>query len=364
MKIGIHTIHNAHNYGSVLQAFAMQCMLKSLGHEVEIINYKPKCLNSYKLADPISFKSINSFIKSSCFLVLNTLCRWKHYWGFKRFMKSYFIYSGKPFNDINKFPINYDAYVMGSDQIWNPDIMKYDKSYWGEFNHRKGTKIISYAASMEAKPLSADDKMRYKTWLQNFDYISVRERDLIKILQPLTNKEINTVIDPTLMITKDYYDKIASTTNYREKYGKYILVYCVISTDEITLLSNKISKERNAKIITIKAFPAFNRHENKYYLNNVTPSDFLALIRDADCVIATSFHGTVFSLIYHKDYYTIKLPYQESRITNLLRDLSLENRMVSDINNYLQSNIDYDIVENRLIALRKASYIFLNNALQ
>lgn len=365
MKIGILTIHSAHNYGSVLQAFALQETLITLGHNVEIINYNPSYLSdSYKYFDPfLGGDSIIVFIKNIARFFIQPLFKTKRFLGFKSFMKNNYNYSGPSFNEIKDFPSKYDLYALGSDQIWNADIMGDDLLFWGKLPKSSNSRIICYAASMDATPLTDLQKKKYKDYLCNFDFISVRESDVARLLEPLTSKTINIVLDPTLIAQKSIFDKVECKEDQKNKYGTYVLVYSIIDPPELYELAEKVAIKRNAQVLKISAFPSLQMKEKYKTLNNVTPNEFLSLIRDAECIISTSFHGSVFSILYQKDYYTTPIHKQGSRVVNLLNSLGLEDRIVRDVEDINNENIDYKKVDIKLNELRKQSYTFLNKAL-
>ena len=211
-KIGILTFHCAHNYGAVLQCYALQETLKKMGHDVEVIDYRPQYLLSpYAVFNINRIKSNNplKIIKRSIRETILLGVRLKRYYTFYQFIKNKLSLSSR----ITKYniPESYDVYIMGSDQIWNPKITEgFDPVYFGNFNFQKGSKkYISYAASMEANELNNQAKNTYKKFLKNFDSISVRENQLAELLQPLSEKNIETVLDPTLLADNQIWDNIA-----------------------------------------------------------------------------------------------------------------------------------------------------------
>lgn len=363
MKIGILTIHTAHNFGSVYQAFALQEYLKQIGNQVEIINYRPDYLNSYRLFPAFKVKSLRKFIGFIIGFVMDPIVKWRHYFGFRKYAANNFERSRNAFSDSREIPDDYDAYVIGSDQIWNPDIMKYDSTYWGVFKHKADAKVISYAASMDARPLSGEECALYKKWLSHLSAISVREAVLIPLLQPLTSTKIHSVVDPTILVGLSPFEKQATRTNFRSKYGRYVLMYNVIDSDIVIQLANKVAEQKKAKVLRVKAFPSFNWHDGKYDINNVSPYDFLGIIRDAEAVVCSSFHGTVFSILYHKDYYTASIGRQGSRVSNLLNELGMNDRYITSLDNIPQTPIDYNSVENSLSKLRKQSEDYIKKSL-
>ena len=225
MRIGILTFHCAHNYGAVLQCYALQETLKGMGHNVEIIDYRPEYL--IKPYDVINFKRISSPTilgqLKKCLLETVVLPkRLKRHKAFSRFINHKLNLSERVVED--KIPIKYDVYVMGSDQIWNPKITKgFDAVYFGDFTYAKeNRKYIAYAASMAVIELDEPSKCYLSNALSNFNAISVRERQLVPLLQPLLKNKIDVVLDPTLLVNPEIWENIARSSHIK---GKYVLVY-------------------------------------------------------------------------------------------------------------------------------------------
>lgn len=220
MKIGIITFQCAHNYGAVLQAYGLKEYLKSLGYSVNIINYRPHYkVNTYRKFNPRYWLSRNPY---KCIIRLFTEIivkptRIKRWYAFEDFMNGYLeLYPHSKDEDYSMF----HTLILGSDQIWNPGLTggNFDKVYFGG---NAKCNIISYAASSRFENLSKQQKSFFSDSLLKLKQISVRESSLAKLLQPLVNKEIITVVDPTLLAGKKIFDKIAVPP----KKEKYLLLY-------------------------------------------------------------------------------------------------------------------------------------------
>lgn len=358
MKIGILTFHCAHNYGAVLQCYALQETLKQMGHEVEVIDYRPQYLLSpYTILnkDRIISKNPLKFLKRIICEFLLLAVRLKRYKVFENFIQNNLILSSR----VTKYniPSYYDVYIMGSDQIWNPRITNgFDPVYFGLFSFQKGNrKYIAYAASMETKILDDQTKNTYKNILNNFNYISVRETQLASLLQPLTNLKINVVVDPTLLTNTITWDKFVQKPNLNKK---YVLVYQVRMSNATLRIANKIAKQINADVIEITA--NINIKFKRNILQCESPENFVNLIKYASYIITTSFHGTVFSIIFNKPFYCIKLDDgEDTRSMCLLNSVGLNNRMINKDDNPILSEIDYEVVNNKISNLRNESINFL-----
>ncbi len=227
MRIGILTFHCAHNYGAMLQCYALQETLVAMGHDVEVIDYRP-----HYLIEPYSVFSIKALSHKPNFISL-VRCfvtsflaipkKTVRYRGFSSFLKKR-IKTAKFVG--NKLKLgSYDAYIFGSDQIWNTRLTKgFDNYFFGIFPFPKEKRLyISYAASMGNDVLTEDKKKFYTKNLCHFDAISVRENSFKKLLSPLTSKHIEVVLDPSLLASHSVWDKLEDTV----KDENYVLVYQV-----------------------------------------------------------------------------------------------------------------------------------------
>lgn len=363
MKIGILTFHCAHNYGAVLQCYALQEMLKNMGYKVEVIDYRPE----YLLAPYRKF-SLSRFKRSSL-LSIAKVCvkeflllvkRIRRYNAFQTFINKRFNLS--PTVNDKSIPSFYDVYIMGSDQIWNPKITKgFDPVYFGFSDFDKGNrKYISYAASMETKEVDKESKDFFEKALMNFDAVSVRETQLKTLLQPLTGKNIELVLDPTLLADKKIWDAIAIRPNINKK---YILVYQVRYNVNTIRIARQLAKDINAEIIEVTSSLRICFSNKSRQCES--PEEFLGWIKNADCVVTTSFHGTAFSIIFNRPFYCIKLDDEfDTRSASLLKSLGLEYRFIDKKSTPTLSPIDYSVANERLSHLQIQSIDFLSKALE
>lgn len=362
MEIGILTFHCAHNYGAVLQCYAMQEFLRNEGYNVEIINYRPKCITQpYVLFDMRRFvhKKPNVMIKriiKELLILRNRYIRWR---GFNKFINDYLLL-GEPVNR-HSIPSKFDVYIVGSDQIWNSGILGgIDGIYFCEFPFdKKERKYIAYAASKGSANLNKDEIHFYKHSLSKFDYVSVRESDLQEVLQSHMDKPIKCVLDPTLLAPKHIWDNLISTGT-RE--NKYVVVYQVRNHNKTIQIANHIAKQIGADVKILVAWLEINR-ENMY--QDAAPTEFVDLIRNASCVVTTSFHGTAFSVIFNRPFYTVKLEDgADSRSLSLLQSIGLEDRLISVDQLPIFSTIDYKLANEKLAVLCKESRDFILHSLK
>ena len=359
MKIGILTFHCAHNYGAVLQCYATQEFLRSKGYDVEIINYRPKyLLDPYKLFNSKRLLSKNpiSIIKGTIRELILFPTRLNRWLNFEKFINHKLILSNKVKNKL--IPSTYDVYIVGSDQIWNPLITKgFDEIYFCNFSFIKGKKkYIAYAASMESKILDNNISQHYYQNLLRFDAISVRETDLLKLLQPLLNVPIVQVLDPTLMISPYVW------YSFPQKLikGKYVLVYEVRKNSNTIRIARHIAKQIGAQVKVLVACLQFHSKEIN---QSASPEDFVNYVRNASCVVTTSFHGTAFSIIFNRPFYTVRLnDGADSRSASLLKSVDLEDRLIDVVDAPEFTQIEYLEVNRKINILRDKSqnYILKN----
>ena len=360
MKIGILTFHCAHNYGAVLQCYALQEVLKGMGQAVEVIDYRPNYLTrAYRIISLHRILSRNPFnivkrIISECLCLPQQI---KRYGRFERFINRYLNLS------VDKVAFsNYDIYVMGSDQIWNPKITKgFDGYYFGYFPFSKGErKYIAYAASMETEALSESEKEYLRKALCNFDAISVRETHLANLLRPLTYKNIQVVLDPTLLAATSIWNKFMDKSPLNKK---YVLIYQVRGDRRIVKkIADHIAEQLGTSVVTIAVLPTWYR--GKYLLQTESPQDFVNWFQHASCIVSSSFHGTAFSIIFNKPFYSVRMGIRDTREISLLRSLGLENRMIEKNSLPTFQNIDYNDINDKLDEYRNESICFLKSSLK
>lgn len=325
MKVGILTFHRANNHGAVLQCYALQTYLASIGLDVEVIDYlQPAIERTYntfslrllreKILHPMD---VIRYIKNTPIRRINN-CKFNIFR--KRSLHLSPVFTGKGLLD-------YDIVFHGSDQIWNPKLTggRLDDIYLGFYRQKEHGKKIAYAVSFEDKHISEDEAAIYKAGIKNFNAISLREPSLGKILSPLTDKKINFVVDPTLLLLRTDYDKIAEDVDEKKK---YVLVYTVGPASLALKIAYRIASERNLKVINIT---------NK----NITPNMFVGYFKHASFVVSVSFHGTIFSLLYNKSFYTVATgKTSDIRYYDLLKKFQLSSRCVTCMPDEI-TDIDY-----------------------
>lgn len=348
MKAVIMTFHAVPNYGAALQAYALQETLKKYFDTVEIVDYMPKYLenecryfNFYSIFSlALSAWSFTSFAKKMS--------------AFKKFRQQHFLLtkiSGKTTGDL--CGIEADVVFLGSDQIWNPEITDgFDPAFFGKINWNKKTIIASYAASIGKATLSSKEQTEIIKLISNLDYISVREIEAKNLLQPYTEKNICAVVDPTVLAGRKCFDGLISPV----RQSNYILMYSLTRNPETETLAVKISKYLGKPIIELSGKRKGIVRKRHKAIYTAGPSEFLSLIAHADFVVTDSFHGTVFSLLYHKKFISIPHKTRGGRIVDLLSMCGLSERMTSRFDTQLiEEDITWESVDKKIETAREES---------
>lgn len=355
MKIGILTFHRAENFGAALQVYALQSYLKSNGFQVYVMDYRCKHIElEYHIFNPkIMFTRRNVFVTFmkyiKRFLTLKDRLQKKNRY---RLFRNFFLNLTKEIKGYDDI-LDFDTYIVGSDQVWSLSITKgIDDFYFLNFPIKKGAKKIAYAASSEiySYALFYQHRKVISKLLESFNNISVREETLKTELEQYVSTEISVCIDPTFLLSRSQYCKIAKYP--KEK--KYVLVYHMLENQDAVKLAESIAKERGLSIIEIHAEFHINKDRNRHKYN-LGPLEILGYIINADSVITTSFHGIALSIIMHKEFWTVATN-GNLRQCNLLRKFELLDRLVCgsiDIN----TSIDFERVD-------KLIYCFQNEASQ
>lgn len=326
-KAGIVTFHTALNYGAVLQTYALQKFANSIGIENEIINYDcpfiKKCYSPFFISGK---KVINSLIRG---IVFRGKIKKKRK-NFDLFLKEYICLS-KKYNNINEMQQDSDKYkyfISGSDQVWSPISANFDEFYFLPFANN--LQKYSYAASIGTTKLSIEEKNILKKRLDGFQFLSVREESAKKILEELTNvNEIDVHVDPTLLLTKNDWKEMTKKSLVKDK---YLLIFNVEKPINNVNFAKKMARQKNLEVVYINDRTLFKDKEIKY-VEAPSPNDFISLFANADMIVTNSFHGTVFSIIFEKEFF---VEYENKKARNirseaLLKKLNINHREITSV---------------------------------
>ena len=277
MKIGILTFHCAHNYGAVLQCYALQETLKGMGHEVEVIDYRPEFLLSpYEVWNIRRYGSYNSFLKRlmlECLTLSRGIVRHKAF--------DLFIQARLCLTKEKTISSSFDAYIIGSDQVWNPNFGRMSDIDFLTFVPEN--KRNSMAASFGVSNIKPEMEQYYKERLSKFNNISVREDSGKKIVEELTGRtDVEVLVDPTMLLTPEEWDKVSKKPE-QLNFNKYILCYFLGELSEQRKKEiERVAKENDCKIINIL--------DKKDPFYETGPSEFLYLEKNAFLICTDSFH--------------------------------------------------------------------------
>lgn len=365
-KIGIITLFGYHNYGNRLQNYAVQHILEKLGFEVESIKNKTaapvkklsKLQRIYKNKNNL-VKKITEKLSNVKYKKLNErrIIRFEEFTK-KNIKETPFCISN---NNIPKtLDEEYDFFITGSDQVWNP-FQRGTEIEFLMFASQK--KRISFSASIGTSFIPEERKEFYTKALNQMASISVRENEAQEIVENLTQRtDIEILLDPTMLLSKEEWINI--TTKHAVKPYKYILVYFLgEKTKEYKNFIDKTSRDNNFKIIEL-----LNPKYEEDFLTD--PAEFVELINNASLICTDSFHGAAFSILLNK-YFLIfnrsedSQASMNSRLNTLLKKFKLENRYWS--NNYdkkkIFENIDYKKINELLETEKIKAHEFLKKSL-
>lgn len=358
MKIGILTFHRAYNYGAVLQCYALQQYLLSLGHTVEIIDYRQKWIDAcFTPFSWLMFK-YNLHHPRLLFRYLKT------FWGrrknlhkrqvfFNAFVSKFLRLSSKPVfcsQDISDY---YDAIIIGSDQLWGRWCLgnQLDKIYLGMFPHKQNTKIIGYSISSDIDSINMiNDEYQLTKVLNNFSAISFREKNIANHVLQIAEISCPVTLDPTLLCDENIWSPLINKEWTKKE---YIVIYQVRGVEKYKeLLYNK------AAIIASRFSEKCDIIDLSDMAYSVT--DFISIIKYAKFVVTTSFHATVFSVIFKKPFYAFKLnDGRDNRYENLCEELNLSNRCINVNSDCMDININFTDIDNRLSRISRESKEFI-----
>jgi len=345
MKIAVLTMPFTNNYGGILQAYALMESLKKLGHEPKIL---------FVQLESRDFQSIAKNILKKYFLAYCSR-RWE-YPRVKNIIEkntNYFkeqyispktepIYTEKDFHRIVKD--NYDAYVVGSDQVWRPDMNTYIQHAFFDFVKNPNAILLSYAASfgVDTWEFSSEETLKYKGQIKHFNGISVREESGIKLCKE--NFEVNAehVLDPTMLLEIEEYIKLIRAEK-EPNHNDQLLTYILDKNDEKKDIINKVSSELGIKPfeINVKSTDVYAALNHKIY---PTVTSWLKGFYEAQYIITDSFHGCVFSIIFNKPFIVYGNKKRGiARFESLLKMFGLEDRLVYKKEDLSVNNINQDI---------------------
>lgn len=341
-KVKIITRHAINNYGSFLQSYATLLLFKEMGYEPEIIDYISK--NEKLFGNLISFanKRNYNFVKKMIYIMVKFPEELYKNIKFAKQRKKHLKLT-KKYNSSEKMQGKFDDCILcsGSDQLWgympNEEI---DFTYYLNFSNETN-RLISLSSSFGRYDFSQENIDLIKNHLDKYDFITVREESAKKFLEGI-NISSTHVLDPTLLVDRSIYHEFAKQ---KANKGEYIVVYKLRHDNQLDELANVLAEKHNLKIKYITNSIFFKNKNGKNYANK-SVKKVLSLIRDSKFVVTDSFHATVLSVIFSKNFFTHLPGKTNSRIVDFLDSLNLSNRYFSDIKdlNVELENVSYESV--------------------
>jgi len=335
-KIGILTYHNCFNYGAFLQAYALQKYLKNIGCDNVIIDYK-NIIHWFREYKVFLWSRNLKVIQSNIEKILNFKKAWQYLKLSKLFLKKF------------------DTIIVGSDTVWdfNDKMTHTGKKYFGY--NLKTENLVAYSASFGFVDKNSLIPNFVVTGLKKFNKISVRDENSFEIINSLINKNAPITVDPIFL--NDNYEQLESCP-----YENFILIYS--SKLDKTNIEEIIqyAKEKNKIIISVGFY------HNWCQINKITigPFEWLEYMRQADFIITNMFHGALFSIKFNKNFVLFVTPRKANKYNPILQKLNLTDRIANqenNIKNIFLTQINYEIVNQKLIILIKESQEYLKNAL-
>lgn len=348
-RVGIITMyHNSINYGGVLQAYALQKFLENNNFDTKQICFKKNSSNktgsimmhykdlglikTFNWAFDRTIKKISSKIAGK---IINNNEKQAYNERLKKFedFRKKIPHTNKIYEPDNIVETNelFDIFCCGSDQIWKPGVVC--PEYMLNFVHKNKYKI-SYAASISKTNISEEEIKKMIPFLFDFNKVSLREKNEKDILKNYVDKKIEWVVDPTLLLEQKDWEKLYIRNLVKEK---YIFCYLLESNSKKYKIIKDFAKINNLKIVTIPfANGTLNLKDRNFgdiKIANAGPKEFISLIHDASVVITDSFHATVFSNIFKKNFFVLEreeATTMNSRITSLLEILNMKDRFIND----------------------------------
>lgn len=368
------------NFGACLQALALQNEIEKLGYECRILAYIEP--NGYFQDD--NYTIFKKRIRNVLTNVLHYRERrgktnyFKHHYAFYKFRNKYLKFDKDPstgkvkyyrsLDDFSDVALRYDAFVCGSDQIWNPTFYnKNNPVYFLRF--AKDKKRIAYAPSIGLSDIPEKHREAFIEYVTDFDSLSVREQAGADIIQALCSRSAKVVLDPTLLAGVDFWRSILKS-NYKIPFEKYIFCYIFSNTEKCSNYIKDVQSKTNLPIVYMDVSNLDYSKTNSFCARHAGPLDFLYMLNNAEFIVTDSFHGTAFSLLFNKNFYIFKRERCDekidmySRIESILSATDLKNRACSlDAPFELKERIDYVSVNKKLDTIRQDSKKYLSDAL-
>lgn len=367
MNILIHTMHITTSIGASLQACALGKFLTDMGYSPQLLYYVP----DRPLSNDVSDMTIHcSSLRDWIAYLVNGRRYKRDREAYLSFKTNHHVPLTKKYTTAEELvmdPPAFDAYLCGSDQVWNPNITQFDPSLFFHFV-KDNTPKISYAASIGCDDITDMIADYLRDGVRNMTSVSVREDTAVQLLQTLCpEKNIIQNIDPTFLLPSEQWHQMATRPQ-----GKipehYVLYYPMGETDQGTEILFAVKEQFKMPCVSFNG--SFRKSKGvDVNLTGIGPGEFLYLCEHADAVVTNSFHGFALSINFKKRVVCFKKPGQHTRMESLSRLLHLNDLMVTTLNEYQQKNWEeiwsncYDEISTKIENEKKRAEKYLREAL-
>ena len=383
--IGLVTCYFHHNYGSMLPAYATEMIMQRMGLPYQTIACKAPIdyMQGSRLLYIVKKLLIGDWKMRLGKMKIEKAKRadpvFARNWAvrddaFNRFASECFHVSPfcKSRRELEAMAVNYSAFLVGSDQLWRTDSVEH--GYYTLEWVPDGIRKIAYSTSIGVKEVPWFQVEKNRRFMNRFDFIALREQSACDLVKKLTGRDVQVVLDPTLLFSGDEWMAIQQVEPLTE--GKYIFCYLLGNNPWQREFISQVRQRTGLKIVALQHLDEYIPSDEGFADEapyNVGPREFLNYIRNADYVFTDSFHCSVFSILYKKQFFTFSRFSERAkqstntRIDNLLSLTGLSQRRInaqSNLNPILDMPCNYKGVDERLDALRQSSMDYLHTALK
>lgn len=365
-QIGIITFHCSNNYGAMLQAYGLKRFLRDNGRTAEIVRYEPFYMTGRHWWIP--YAPIQG-LKGRIWGIFNMWNGFRAHMRVKeqfsrqranmdRFRRDYLLEKGqqKILTEAGLRRLRYRNYIVGSDQIWNPDITcGLRKAYFGAFRNRRKEKVIAYAASFGGPSIKERHDRKFAGLVSHVDALSVREASAIPYVKKFYEGEVRAVLDPVFFLGKEVWQEAEKAPDRKG----YILVYVTEGNEKMAEYAGKLSREKDLPVIEVRA--GLQGADRDFRLDvTAGPAEFLGYIHHAEYVVTNSFHAVAFSIIYQKRFLAFAHRSLSARMLNVLQIHGLEDKLCrGNDNKDIDAPVDWEKVGQKTADAVKGSGEFL-----
>ena len=373
--IGIvsYNIHSYHlNYGTALHTFAFQQYLKKRGVDSIVLDYVPRSLENYNMKYPIfndmRIWHVRSFLENNLSWILGFRKNLIKYNKFELFFKKYYVKTKCKYNysqllktkKIENY--NVTTWVCESDVIWKLYTEGgFDEIFFLKAPFTKNKKKVAYSPSMGSRKFTKEEEIIFRELTKDYFAISCREKESSVYVSNLLNREVTWVLDPTLLLECEDYDKIAIDPLETH----YLLVFNCMQNDKAMLKeSQKLAEKLGLEMVEISNYEQ-NRLQFKHKVKtDVGIEEFLGYYKNADFIVCSSFHGWCFSIFYKKQFFLFQRDKSDYRMSSITAALGCSERLIPCDNKKIPIDftpLDYNVIDKKLEAMRETSYKFIED---